>query len=425
MSSLPKKKKINSYEKCLAELPKTFKYKKIVFNVVQIFIFIYNYCTVLVNGSNFARFLHLQTKEFFDNDLFRDDSFTKMLTFVFMILLTISIRSAEYLKFPSLFSTLAIIISLLVFWSMNLFETGLKNLDNVEPFTWSGAFPLVSSQVYSIESVGTLLTIRQAMANPQQINRVVVTVFLLSLCLFLLNGWSFMMSYLSPVEMAFYYFKGTNYLVLVLKVCFYLTLPATICITMFTLFTIFESFEPLKDTLGVEHEPEPESVMISTRNYKTSFGLSMKTEINVEEYQKSLLEYQKSNQMSKDSNMTREMNLRSNRIAGKNNEKRNSGGFFKKICGSKFLKIAGMRCLLGCILFFPFMLEINEYFLILLTGSLISPCLGFIFPIIAYNYYFREELKTKKVRLIFNWVILVIGVGLNMASFVYTIRKGD
>ena len=203
-----------------------------------------------------------------------------------MILLIISIRSAEYLKYPSLFSTMAIIISLLVFWFMNIFETGFQNKDNLHAFSWSGGLPLISSQVYSIESVGTLLTIRQAMIEPQKITKVVYTVFLLSLCLFLLNGWSFMFSYTSPVEMAFYYFDSSNHIVLFLKICFYLTLPATICITMFTLFTIFESFSVFKNTLGVEASEGKKIQKPKSIDHRNSFGLSIKTSNTFEKIQK-------------------------------------------------------------------------------------------------------------------------------------------
>ena len=409
---------------------------------MQGFIFIYNYCTVLVNGSNFARFLNIQTRDAFDNALFRDPSFTKFITFGFMILLISSIRSAEYLKYPSLFSTLAILVSLLVFWSINAFKTGFNNLHDAEAFAISGALPLVSSQVYSIESVGTLLTIRMAMREPTKINRVVLTVFLLSLSLFLFNGWSFMLSYRSPVEMAFYYFKGNNYLVLVLRFCFYLTLPATICITMFTLFSIFESFPILKNTLGVEHSEEEPVIAKGKKKsliHITSFGLSIRTQQTFEKLQKrrskeigihnsqqkSSNNFDKNSQIESISGNKSKISKKSEQSIQISKKKSNAIGtpWYVRFFKSKLLKIIGMRLVFGCIFFFPFMLNINEYFLILLTGSLISPCLGFIFPIIAYNICFKEELKQKKSLKFFNMGVLVAGIILNLASFVYTVQK--
>ena len=266
---------------------------------------------------------------------------------------------------------------------MNFVEVGFETSHSIKAFQLSGALPLVASQVYSIESVGTLLTIRQAMANPSKITLVVKMVFILSLSLFLLNGWSFQLSYANPVQMAFYYFSRTNVLVHVLKVCFYLTLPATISITMFALFAIFESFSPFANLLGVE-----DSNTQSNKNLRNSIDTG-------------------------DSTYLKMVNSGTTESIQNVNSQ------------PSFWKIAGVRLLFGCILFFPILLNINEYFLILLTGSLISPCLGFVFPILAYNYYFREKLKKNKIKKIFNYGILIFGLSLNLASFIYTIKDNN
>lgn len=355
-----KNAKIESYERCLSLLPESKKHKKIVFIIVQIFVFIFNYCTVIVNGSNFARFLNILIKDKVSSDLLRDDSFAQLVTFFFLLLLMVCIKSAEYLKYPSLFSTVAILVSLVTFWFMNGFQQRFHNFGNIKCFEWSNALPLISSQVYSIESVGTLLTIRQAMKNPDKITLIVKMVFFISLALFIVNGWSFQFSFDSPVEMAFYYYSSSNILVSVLKFCFYLTLPATICITMFSLFSVFESYNFFEKKLGVHAN-------------------------NNSELDEHLIQQ---------SSPTQQIS---------------------------YLEIVKMRIVICSILFFPLLLDINEYFLILITGSLISPCLGFIFPIIAYNYCFSEKLKKNKKIKYFNYFILVVGVGFNLASFIETV----
>jgi hypothetical protein len=261
-----------------------------------------------------------------------------------------------------------------------------------------------------------------------------------------------MLSYQSPVEMAFYYFKGSNYLVLVLRFCFYLTLPATICITMFTLFTIFESFEFFKNSLGVEHsEQEVKNKNKESKKsfeYRNSFGLSMRTEntyerlpnLSSKDFRKTNSFYTKSptnlnknsdkngiDNISKFENKTEQDKLNEKRdliFKWKENKTMKIKKWFIKLRRSKLLKIILMRLMFGTLLFFPFMLNINEYFLILLTGSLISPCLGFIFPIIAFNYCFKKELKTNRKVYVFNWCVLIAGVVLNLASFIYTVQHG-
>ena len=149
---------INSYEKTISLIIQKPFTKKIIFYIVQFFVSSFNYCTILINGTNFARFLH----NFFKSDI-PDENFTnslyfyKLLTILLMLLLMLIIKSSAYLKVPSLISTAIIIISLLIFWSKNCFEIGLTNLSNMKSFNWSQGLPLISSQVYSIESIGTCL----------------------------------------------------------------------------------------------------------------------------------------------------------------------------------------------------------------------------------------------------------------------------
>lgn len=243
---------INSYEKTISCLFERKNIKKTVYYLIQAFVLIFNYATLLINGTNFARFLFTLFAEEEIKDFVNSFIFYKLITIVLMILLMLIIKSSEYLKIPSLLSTVIIISSLIIFWIKNLNDFGIKNIYNMDAFKVSGMLPLISSQVYSIESIGTLLTIRQAMKRPKQISSVIKQVFAFSLILFVLNGLSFNISFTSPKEIAFEYYNSENTLIMVLKFAFYLTLPATMTIAVFAVLTTFESIDCLEGKFGVE-----------------------------------------------------------------------------------------------------------------------------------------------------------------------------
>jgi amino acid permease len=91
--------------------------------------------------------------------------------------------------------------------------------------------------------------------------RVIHWVFLLSLCLFLLNGWSFYATFTERKEMAFFYYSQENTLVTVLKFGFYLTLPATMIITLFALMAVVDSFKCVQGVL--QSEDNQSGIMVS------------------------------------------------------------------------------------------------------------------------------------------------------------------
>ena len=168
--------------------------------------------------------------------------------------------------------------------------------------------------------------------------------------------------------MAFLYYSQDDTLVTVLKFGFYLTLPATMIITVFALMAVVDSFKCINGSLQSE-DNQSQSL---PSNSPTLFP--------------------ENNQQPDDSP---------------------KGNYCSAILS---------RFLLGILLLFPLLFQIDEYFLILFTGSLISPCLGFIFPILGYNYYFRKELKSTPLRLILNYSVLVLGLVVNTASFIYTLK---
>ena len=403
-----------------------------------------------MNGNNFARFLHEQLHTSFESEIFRDITFYKFLTVVFLLLLIAVLKSAEMLKYPSLFSTLAILISLFVFWGLNLANGAFRNFKNVDVAEWGHALPLVASQVYSIESVGTILTIRNTMARPSRLSYLLKVIFVAAIALFMLNGWSFQMSYRDAVEIGFDYFKGGTVLVLVLEVCFYLTLPATICITMFALLTVFENIPGFEGKFGVEdegqgeaqtesgnyqimedHDDENESENEQNENENEENEENESRNQNSEDHKnddkhRQLFDKADKDQKSKDQIVNSDNDA--NSADNNNNNSKNKAVSKNKTAPRPkhgYLTILKMRLIFCSILFFPFFLNINEYFVILMTGSLISPCLGFAFPALAYNHHFSNLGKISKCKKVFNYLIMVVGLCLNLAAFVNTVMDGS
>ena len=353
--------------------------------VVQLFVSSFNYCTLLVNGTNFARFLH----SFFSQSAPEPAAssslaFYKAVTICLVLLLMVSIRSSAYLKIPSLVSTAVIIVSLVIFWAKNSLEIGFANAANMRACVWANALPLISSQVYSVESIGTLLTIRQAMKRPFDMGLVIRRVFLTGLGLFLANGLSFYSSFTDPAEMAFLYYPTDSVLVAVLKFAFYLTLPATMIITVFALMAVVDSFSWVGGALQSEDNRAGSRAQSVPAESGTLFGEN-----------------------------------------DREHPPEPKGSFRGLNSDGAYCWAVVFRVLLGLLLLMPLLAPINEYVLILLTGSLVSPCLGFVFPILGYNYYFREELKAKPLRRVANYLVLILGISVNAASFAYTLKNSD
>ena len=357
---------------------------------------------------------------------------------MFLLLLIAGLKSAEMLKYPSLFSTLAILISLFVFWGLNLSKGAFRNFKNVGVAEWGQALPLVASQVYSIESVGTILTIRNTMARPSRLSYLLKVIFVTAIGLFMLNGWSFQMTYRDAVEIGFDYFKGGTVLVLVLEVCFYLTLPATICITMFALLTVFENIPGFEGKFGVEDGGEVE---MNSGDYQIMEDEESESENEEnenrnsedhknEDRQRQLFGESDTDKKAENKIINSESDRKNEEDNDQNNDRNSKNkGLSKDKSGPRpkhgYLTILKMRLIFCSILFFPFFLNINEYFVILMTGSLISPCLGFAFPALAYNHHFSNLGKISTFKKVFNYFIMVVGLCLNLAAFVNTVMDGS
>lgn len=80
------------------------------------------------------------------------------------------------------------------------------------------------------------------------------------------------------------------------------------------------------------------------------------------------------------------------------------------------------RFLASLIMMFPALLNFDEYFLIVFNGAAIAPFITYLYPIVCYNYYYRNKKRKLKI-IIFNYVLLVFAIGTNFWSVFGEIQK--
>ena len=110
-----------------------------------------------------------------------------MVTLLFVI-------EPEKLKYPSYFATIVLISGLMIMWVMN----GQRILAeahkfDIEYFNVKNLPPLIGTQLYSFESIGTLFTVRSTLARPKNMHKVLRITFVFIFALFTLNGVLFLL----------------------------------------------------------------------------------------------------------------------------------------------------------------------------------------------------------------------------------------
>ena len=191
--------------------------------------------------------------ENFDNPVFRDLSFYKTLTILLTLSLVFCIVQPENLRYPAYFGAFFTVSSVAAMFFLNL-EIGATNAPNMVPFDFTHFFPFVGSQMYSIGSVGVLITVRSAMKRRSQAPKMIICMMTLIFVLFVSSGLSFYWGHLSQKDMGFLYFAGSR-LMYVLQICFYLTTPSTYIISVITMMIMLEEISWIRSRLTLEGNP--------------------------------------------------------------------------------------------------------------------------------------------------------------------------
>lgn len=202
------------------------KVQNTLYTLCKTFTFFLNYAIILVNGINFSKFLTNKIGVLFDSDTFRDLTFYKLCFILINIILIILILEPEKMKWLSYLGFFGLIISTIYIFVIYL-DSGFPNSDYVTAINFKGFATLVGSQLYSIESIGTLVCIRSTMQKKSHSHKMVVQVMSVVCICFSLMGVLTYLSNFSAKTLAFFYFPG-NIFIEALIFIFYITLFSVI-----------------------------------------------------------------------------------------------------------------------------------------------------------------------------------------------------
>lgn len=138
-------------------------------------------------------------------------------------------------------------LCLVYMWGKAL-SRGFPNFENVPLADIAKFPPIMASQTYSLESIGTLMCVRSTMRRRSQTTKMIVLVMVIGTLLFMTNGFLFSSSFYSPKNLSFLYFPEDK-VVKVLEILFYLLTPSTIIINLITNLTMLEEVQVIKDAL--------------------------------------------------------------------------------------------------------------------------------------------------------------------------------
>lgn len=113
-----------------------------------------------------------------------------------MVLCLIVIIEPEKLRYPSYFGVLVLVLCLLSFWYKNgITYKQLENKPKIPLFLFSGLDNFIGNQLYALEAIGTLFTVRSTLKKRKNMQFVLHFSFVLIFCLLIINGMSFIMTY--------------------------------------------------------------------------------------------------------------------------------------------------------------------------------------------------------------------------------------
>ena len=166
---------------------------KIVFGIkfqyiCKILCFLLNLFVIIINTLNFSKFLQFDLKKIiFIENIF----FYKLITILIFLIIIYFILEPEKLKYPSYIGFIIYILALLIMWYYNFKLKKTKNINinfiNIKTIPF-----FIGNNLYSIESIGTIFTIRATMRKRSQMKKVVIFSYFIFFILICINGISFL-----------------------------------------------------------------------------------------------------------------------------------------------------------------------------------------------------------------------------------------
>ena len=162
----------------------------------KIFIILYNESVLLINTINFAKFLQIQfSGNFPEFKIFENLNYFKLFIIILFLCILIFIVEPEKLKYLSYFATVILVLALLIMWTENIIKYFI--IEKTKPYweyvNFNYTSNLIGNQLYSLESIGTLFTVRSTLKKPKKMRNVLFWTYLLVTSIFIINGTTFLL----------------------------------------------------------------------------------------------------------------------------------------------------------------------------------------------------------------------------------------
>lgn len=183
--------------------------------------------------------------------MFRDLSFYKIIFIFIILILVFVIIEPENIRYLSYIGTTILVLSILSMLYYNLELNGL-NTPYMKAYDFSHFFPFVGSQMFGIESIGLLITVRSTMKRRSQAPKMILYSMIGIFFMFVINGLSFYSAHLSAKDFSFFYFPKNVYLK-ILEIGFYITTPSTFMTSIITMMMILEEISYIRKFLLMDY----------------------------------------------------------------------------------------------------------------------------------------------------------------------------
>lgn len=153
--------------------------------------FEFNHAVMIINTINFSKFV-MQNFSSLDRSSGAELNTFKFIIICLLIALLIIIIEPEKLKFTSYISSIVLVGGIIILWVLNTEVWLSRPQPSFALFDFHNFTSLVGNELYAIEGVGTLFTVRSVLRERSKINQVMFVSFAIILVIFVINGISYL-----------------------------------------------------------------------------------------------------------------------------------------------------------------------------------------------------------------------------------------
>ena len=177
---------INTYDQMVGKVLGCFAQ---VFTKIACFEF--NHAVIIINAINLSKFAMQNVSSLDGSSGAGLDTF-KFITICLLVTLLVIIIEPEKLKFTSYISSIVLVGGIIILWVLNTEVWLSRPQPNFALVDFHNFASVVGNELYAIEGVGTLFTVRSVLREKSKINQVMSISFAIILLIFVVNGISYL-----------------------------------------------------------------------------------------------------------------------------------------------------------------------------------------------------------------------------------------